>query len=213
MAETLPDPLPEDPLPLVELWLKEAVAQKLTPNPNAIALATANDRGEPSVRIVLCKDFDPHAGYLVFYTNYKSDKGRQLAKRRRASALFHWDALGRQVRMAGAVVPSPKAESDAYFATRGRDSRIGAWASDQSRPIESRAALLDKVAAAQARFPDGDDVPRPAHWGGYRLWLDTVELWVDGPARAHDRARWTRTIRGHEDHFHGGDWHVTRLQP
>ena len=104
MPETLPDPLPDDPLPLVERWLQEATERKLTPNPNAIALATANDRGEPVVRIVLCKEFDPYAGYLVFYTNYKSDKGRQLTKRRRASALFHWDALGRQVRLAGAVV-------------------------------------------------------------------------------------------------------------
>jgi pyridoxamine 5'-phosphate oxidase len=213
MSQTLPESLPEDPLPLVERWLEEAMAQQLTPNPNAFALATSNDRGEPVARMILCKDFDAQAGYLVFYTNYKSDKGRQLSKRRRAAALFHWDALGRQVRLGGAVVQSPKSESDAYFASRDRDARIGAWASDQSRPIGSRAELLAKVAAAQARFGADGEVPRPPHWGGFRLWIDTVELWVAGEARVHDRARWTRTIHGHEDHFHGSPWRATRLQP
>jgi len=213
MSDVLPDLLPDDPLPLVERWLQEAMERKLTPNPNAMTLATSNDRGEPVVRIVLCKEIDAHAGYVVFYTNYKSDKGKQLAKRRRASALFHWDGFGRQVRLAGAVIRSPAAESDAYFATRHRDSQIAAWASDQSRPIDSRAELLAKVAAARERFGADGEVPRPPHWGGYRLWADTVELWVDGAARVHDRARWTRTIQGHEDHFHGSPWRATRLQP
>ena len=213
MPDTLPDSLPEDPMPLVERWLEEAMARKLTPNPNAMSLATANDRGEPVVRIVLCKELDPHAGYLAFYTNYKSDKGRQLAKRRRAAALFHWDGLGRQVRLLGSVVRSPDAESDAYFAKRDREHQLSAWASDQSRPIESRAELLQKVAATRERFGAEGAVPRPPHWGGYRLWVDSVELWVDGEARVHDRARWTRTIQGHEDHFHGGPWRATRLQP
>lgn len=213
MSEQLPEPLPEDPLPLVERWLAEAMAKRPTPNPNAISLATTNDRGEPSVRIVLCKELDAHAGFFVFYTNYKSDKGRQLAKRRRAAAVFHWDALGRQVRLAGSVLRSPDAESDAYFATRDRDSQIGAWASDQSRPVASRAELLEKVAVTLTRLGADRDVPRPPHWGGFRFWIDTVELWVQGEARVHDRARWTRTIQGHQDHFHGGPWTATRLQP
>jgi pyridoxamine 5'-phosphate oxidase len=213
MSEELPERLPEDPLHLVELWLAEAMERRLTPNPNAVSLATTNDRGEPAVRIVLCKELDVHAGYFVFYTNYKSDKGRQLAKRRRAAAVFHWDSLGRQARLAGAVTRSPAAESDAYFTTRDRDSRIGAWASEQSRPLESRAELLEKVAAARSRFGAEDDIPRPPHWGGFRFWIDMVELWTQGEARIHDRARWTRTIQGHEDHFHGGPWKATRLQP
>jgi len=213
MPDTLPDSLPEDPMPLVERWLEEAMARKLTPNPNAMSLATSNDRGEPVVRIVLCRELDANAGFLVFYTNYKSDKGRQLAKRRRAAALFHWDGLGRQVRLLGSVVRSPDTESDAYFAKRDRAHQISAWASDQSRPIESREELLKKVATTRERFGAEGPVPRPPHWGGYRLWVDSVELWVDGEARVHDRARWTRTIQGHEDHFHGGPWRATRLQP
>ena len=213
MSDELPERLPEDPLHLVEQWLAEAMERRLTPNPNALSLATTNDRGEPAVRIVLCKELDVHSGYFVFYTNYKSDKGRQLAKRRRAAAVFHWDALGRQARLAGAVTRSPAAESDAYFTTRDRDSRIGAWSSEQSRPLESRAELLEKVAATRSRFGPEDDIPRPPHWGGFRFWIDMVELWTQGEARIHDRARWTRTIQGHEDHFHGGPWKATRLQP
>jgi pyridoxamine 5'-phosphate oxidase len=213
MPDLLPETLPADPLPLVEQWLAEALERKLTPNPNAISLATLNERREPVVRIVLCKDFNAQAGYLVFHTNYMSDKGRQLSTRQRAAALFHWDELGRQVRLTGSVTRSPPEESDAYFASRDRDSRIGAWASDQSRPIPSRAALLEKVATTRASFGADGDVARPPHWGGFRLWFDTVELWIDGPARVHDRARWARQLQGHGDHFHASAWRATRLQP
>jgi len=211
--QTLPDTLPEDPLPLFASWFAEATSGKMTINPNAFVLATTNDRNEPVVRTVLCKHLNAETGYLVFHTNYKSDKGRQLAKRRRAAAVFYWDWLGRQVRLAGAVLPSPKAESDAYFASRDRDSRIGAWASEQSKPVDSRDEMLAKFAATRERFGADGDVPRPPHWGGFRFWFDMVELWVAGEHRVHDRARWTRAIQGHQDHFHGGPWLGTRLQP
>lgn len=213
MRETLPETLPEDPVPLLAAWLEDAMERKPTPNPNAIALATVNERRDPTVRIVLCKDLNADAGYLVFFTNYLSDKGRQLATRYRAAAVFHWDALGRQARVTGSVVKSPAAESDAYFASRDYDRQIGAWASDQSRPIASRSAMLEKVAAMRERFPPGSQVPRPEHWGGYRLWFETVELWVEGEARVHDRARWSRSLQAHGDHFHASAWRGTRLQP
>jgi pyridoxamine 5'-phosphate oxidase len=213
MSELLPEILPDDPLPLLAQWLSEALEKKLTPNPDAITLATVNERRDPVARIVLCRGLNAQAGYLVFYTNYLSDKGRQLATRYRAAAVFHWDALGRQARVTGSVLRSPPEESDAYFASRPRESCIGAWASDQSRPIGSRAELLQKVAAAEERFRGSDDVPRPEHWGGYRLWFDTVELWMQGPARVHDRARWSRMLQAHGDHFHASAWRATRLQP
>jgi pyridoxamine 5'-phosphate oxidase len=213
VTETLPETLPDDPVPLLAAWLEDAMERKPTPNPNAIALATLTERRDPAVRIVLCKDLNAHAGYLVFFTNYLSDKGRQLATRQRAAGVFHWDALGRQARVTGSVVRSPAAESDAYFASRDYERRIGAWASDQSRPIASRSAMLEKVAAMRERFGAGSDVPRPEHWGGFRLWFETVELWVDGEARVHDRARWSRSLQAHGDHFHASPWRGTRLQP
>jgi pyridoxamine 5'-phosphate oxidase len=211
--QTLPRTLPENPLPLFASWYEEATSSNMTLNPNAFVLATTNDRNEPVARNVLCKQLDADAGFLVFHTNYKSDKGRQLAKRRRAAGVFYWDWLGRQVRLAGAVVQASRTESDAYFAIRDRDSQIGAWASEQSKPVESREAMLAQFAAARERFSTEEEVPRPPHWGGFRFWFDTVELWVAGEHRVHDRARWTRTIQGHEDHFHGGPWRATRLQP
>ena len=167
-----------------------------------MALATATPDGRPSVRVVLCKLLVADPGYVVFFTNYQSHKGSELAANPRAAAVFHWDAFGRQVRLEGPIVRSPGTEGDAYFASRALDSRIGAWASLQSQPLDSRKTLLKRVAIEAARF--GTHVPRPPHWGGYRLWPENVELWIEGPFRVHDRARWTRTLEPQADGFAPG---------
>ncbi len=155
----------------------------------------------------------PKPGFIQFYTNYESRKGRELGANPRAAIVIHWDHLHRQVRVEGQIVKAPASDSDAYFASRARESRVGAWASKQSEPIASRAELLNAVEEATAKFGD-PVVPRPPHWGGYRLWAEAVELWVEGDARIHDRARWTRSLTpkaGSE--FIAGSWSATRLQP
>jgi pyridoxamine 5'-phosphate oxidase len=224
-VEVLPEPLPADPLLVVSVWLAQAFAARTQPNANSMVLATATRDGRPSARVVLCKDVVPQPGYIVFYSNYLSAKGRQLKDNPRAAAVLHWDALHRQVRIEGPVTQGTARDSDAYFAARAWQSRLGAWASAQSEPIASRALLLDAVTETARRFgaptpgsPGADDslrvtVPRPPHWGGYRLWADTVELWVEGAARIHDRARWTRTLKERNGGFAGGEWTATRLQP
>jgi pyridoxamine 5'-phosphate oxidase len=225
-TETLAEPLPADPLAVVREWLAQAQAAHTQPNPNSMVLATSSRDGRPSARVVLCKDVVPQPGYIVFYTNYLSAKGRQLKDNPRAAAVMHWDALHRQVRIEGPVVLAPEQDSNAYFATRAWQSRIGAWASEQSEPIASRNQLLEAVTATARRFgaptpgsPGADDslkvtIPRPPHWGGYRLWADTVELWVEGAARIHDRARWQRTLRFTSgSSFKADAWVATRLQP
>jgi pyridoxamine 5'-phosphate oxidase len=225
-TETLAESLPADPLAIVREWLAQAQAAHTQPNPNAMVLATSSRDGRPSARVVLCKDVVPQPGYIVFYTNYLSAKGRQLKDNPRAAAVMHWDALHRQVRIEGPVVLAPEKDSDAYFATRAWQSRIGAWASEQSEAIASRDQLLDAVTRTARRFgaptpgsPGADDslrvtIPRPPHWGGYRLWADTVELWVEGAARIHDRARWQRTLRSTSGaSFKADGWVATRLQP
>jgi pyridoxamine 5'-phosphate oxidase len=206
----LPSTLPGDPMPLFQQWFDGARQARAQPNPDSMAVATASD-GQPSVRIVLCKKLVADPGYVVFFTNYDSRKGRELDANPRAAAVFHWDAHGRQARLEGAIVKSPADESDEYFASRALDSRIGAWASQQSQPLDSRRTLLKRVAAEAARF--GTHVPRPPHWGGYRLWPETVELWIDGPFRVHDRARWTRALTPHGADFAPGPWSATRLFP
>jgi len=191
-----------------------------------MVLATSTRDGRPSARVVLCKDIVPRPGYVVFYTNFLSEKGRQLRDNPRAAGVMHWDALHRQVRIEGAVVRAPESDSDVYFASRAWQSRIGAWASAQSEPLASRAQLLEAVSETAQRFgaptpgsPGADDslkvmIPRPPHWGGYRLWADSVELWVEGAARIHDRARWTRSLAATDDGtFRAGKWTATRLQP
>ena len=223
-TELLPDPLPAQPLVVVNRWLADAWNLRQQPNPNAMVIATVDPDGQPSARVVLCKEIVPEPGYLVFYTNYLSRKGRQLAGNPRAAAVIHWDALHRQVRVEGPVVKAPQTDSDDYFASRPWQSRLGAWASVQSEPIGSREELQAAVADAAKRFgtppPDAtsDDgnvvVPRPPHWGGYRLWADSVELWVEGEARIHDRARWTRSLTRRADGMMDpGPWTSTRLQP
>lgn len=223
--ETLPDPLPESPMEIASAWVREAISAHVQPNPEAMVLASADARGRPSARVVLCRDFVPDPGFVVFYTNYDSRKGRELAERPEAAAVFHWDTLRRQLRVEGTVVRSPDHESDEYFATRPWHSRIGAWASRQSEPLGSRAALLDRVADTASRFGgavvgaevaehEQPDVPRPPNWGGFRLWVARLELWVAGADRIHDRAVWERDLQRTEgDRFDSGPWRGQRLQP
>ncbi len=220
-TELLPEPLPAEPLTLAQSWLAQAWNERRQPNPNAMVLATATRDCHPSARVVLCKDIQPVPGFVVFYTNYESRKGRELAANARAAVVMHWDHLERQVRIEGLVVKAPDEDSDAYFASRAIESRIGAWASQQSQPLASRRQLLNAVDAAAQKLgvkerTEGKDlqVPRPPHWGGYRLWADAVELWVAGAARIHDRARWTRTLTARtETQFDTSPWSATRLQP
>jgi pyridoxamine 5'-phosphate oxidase len=215
----LPEPLPADPLPLLNDWLREARAKTRLPNWNSMALATVGPDQHPSVRIVLCKELVMAPGYLVFYTNYQSPKARDIDQQPRVAAVFYWNEPGRQVRVDGVAVPSPTSESDQYFSTRDVDSRLGAWASQQSQPIASRKELLEQFEGAEQRFCGNNaredaEIPRPPAWGGYRLWLDTVELWVSAPARMHDRGRWQRELEPAQNGaFAGSAWVATRLQP
>ncbi len=212
--EQLPDPLPDNPLHILSQWLDEARASNLYPNPDAMALATVDATGQPANRIVLCKQLLAEPGYAVFYTNYTSAKGDAIAANARVAAVFHWDRLNRQARLEGIAVPSPAAESDAYFASRDRDSQVGAWASAQSQPIEQRSQLLRALQAMQQRFGDRDSIARPPHWGGYRVWLTAAELWTRGDARLHDRGRWERELTAGDDGgFTASPWQHQRLQP
>jgi pyridoxamine 5'-phosphate oxidase len=209
---SLPATLPADPMPLFEEWFAHARDESGLRNPDSMVIATATPDGQPSARVVLLKRLVADPGYVVFYTNYESRKGREMAVNPRVAAVVHWDAQGRQVRLEGRVVRSPAGESDEYFASRALDSRIGAWASLQSQPLGSRTELLKRVAAEAARF--GTRVPRPPHWGGYRLWPESVELWNEGAFRVHDRARWTRSLDADGDTgFVAGPWAATRLYP
>ncbi len=224
-TEFLPDPLPREPLALAAAWLAQAAGRADQPNPNAMVLATASAAGQPSARVVLCKEIVPAPGYVCFYTNYLSRKGREIEANPRAALVMHWDHLHRQVRIEGRIVAAPAAESDAYFATRPWQRRVGAWASEQSEPVADRAALLAGLARTAARFgapvpgpedgpePAGIRIPRPPHWGGYHLWASAVELWVEGESRVHDRVRWERELTRAGAAFATGPWLATRLQP
>jgi len=191
---------PHDPIAAARHWFTEAEGTGL-PNPNAMTLATIDPDGHPSARIVLLRGFDERGA--AFYTNRESRKGEGLAAHPRASLLFHWDPLDRQIRIEGRVEATSDAESDAYFAGRPRENQINAWASRQSRPIESRQALEELHDAFRARFAGGP-VPRPPHWGGYRVGLDRIEFWQGHPHRLHDRVVYTRQRDG---------WSVQRLCP
>ena len=191
----------DEPLRLFAEWLADATAKE--PNdPNAVALATVDENGLPNVRMVLLKGYD-EAGF-VFYTNFESTKGREILGQRKAAMCFHWKSLRRQIRLRGPVEIVGDAEADAYYASRPRGSRIGAWASKQSRPLEGRFALERAVAEYTARYAIGE-IPRPPHWSGFRIVPQTIEFWHDRPFRLHDRVVFARR----ED----GGWEKTRLFP
>jgi pyridoxamine 5'-phosphate oxidase len=224
-TETLPDLLPANPLELAAQWLAQAQREAAQPNPNAMVLATVDSRGYPSARVVLCKEIAAQQGYILFYTNYRSRKGSELALNPRAAVVFHWDHLHRQVRAEGQVEALSDADSDAYFRTRAWQKQLGAWASQQSQPVQSREALLEALLREARRFgipydgpgsPEPEhisvEVPRPPNWGGYRLQVDAIELWVEGEYRIHDRARWTRALLNGRSNPNAA-WASTRLQP
>ena len=193
-----------DPVATFEAWLAEAQASE--PNdPTAVCLATATPDGRPSARMVLLKGVDrrPAPGGFVFYTNLDSRKGEELRANPHAAMCFHWKSLRRSVRVEGATEMVTPAEADAYYATRPRGSRIGAWASHQSRPLESRAVLEGRVAEFEARYGEGD-IPRPEHWSGFRLRPSRIEFWRDMPFRLHDRQVF---------HWTGEGWRTEALYP
>lgn len=192
-----------DPFELFGEWLDEAEASEIN-DPTGMALATADADGRPSVRMVLLKGWDRDG--FVFYTNLESRKGVQLAENPNAGLLFHWKSLRRQVRVEGPAEPVSDAEADEYFASRPRGSQIGAWASHQSHPLESRHALEARVAKIGARYAVGR-VPRPPHWSGYRVRPLRIEFWKDGAFRLHDRFLFTR------DDPASDSWSVARLYP
>ena len=173
-----------DPVELLHTWLEDAKVRTNLPNPNAMTLATVDQDGRPSARIVLLRGLDERGA--VFFTNYASRKGRALDAHRNAALVLHWDELERQVRIEGRVSRVSGEESDAYWSTRARESRIGAWASRQSEILEDKAALEAEIERYTREF-EGGEVPRPEHWGGYRVSLDQVEFWEGQPARIHDR--------------------------
>ena len=192
-----------DPFALFAEWLLEAEASE--PNdPNGMALATVDSDGLPDVRMVLMKDFDERG--IVFYTNYGSAKGQELLANPKAAVLFHWKSLRRQVRVRGPVERVTDDEADAYFASRPRHSRLGAWASKQSQPLESRFALEKAVATVAAKYPLGE-IPRPSHWSGFRITPVQVEFWKDGAFRLYDRVVFRRDVPGE------GEWSRERLYP
>lgn len=236
--ETLPEVLPTEPFGLLMEWMRLAAgesgssggpASKVQPNPNAMTLATVDADGRPSVRVVLARGVDAQRGVVTFFTNYSSRKGRAIGDRAgaRVALGFFWDDLDRQVTVEGLAARSPAGESDSYFNRRPVASRVSAWASNQSEPLSGRSQLLEQNNEAERRFgyrpgmsPAEEAalvVPRPAWWGGIRVYAERVQLWRGHSARLHDRAEWRRDLTPAEidgvPGFVGGQWRATRLQP
>jgi pyridoxamine 5'-phosphate oxidase len=191
----------DDPFVLARDWMAQASAQEIN-DPNAIALSTVDAQGMPNARVVLLKDIEDDA--FVFYTNYTSAKAQELESAGKAAFVMHWKSLRRQIRARGIISREDGAKADAYYASRSLKSRLGAWASDQSKPLESRAVLERALEAATQDH--GDNPARPAFWGGYRLAPLEIEFWADGDARLHDRFRWRRATVD-------APWDITRLNP
>jgi pyridoxamine 5'-phosphate oxidase len=214
----LPDPLPQDPLPIAQRWMAAAVARGIR-NPTAMTLATRDAAGDPAARMVLCRGFDVERGFVVFFTDRDSAKGEQLVGWPRAALVFYWEELERQIRIRGPVTQSPDAESDAYFARRPGGAQISATISRQSQPAEHRDALVEaqeslaRSLGVSLTDPAPGPVPRPPRWGGYRVWAEEVELWIGQPNRLHDRARFRRKLEAEREGFRGSVWSAQRLQP
>ena len=198
----MPIDIQAEPIVLFEKWLAEAKVHPQIEDATAMALATADAKGAPNVRMVLLKDVVE--GAFVFYTNVQSVKALELAANPRAALCFYWTPLVKQVRVQGAVTTTTDAAADLYFATRPRESQLGAWAADQSRPLASREVLIQRFEDAKAKY-EGQDVPRPPYWSGYRLLPDSIEFWLGQPHRLHDRVRFTKTAPS--------EWDAQRLFP
>lgn len=207
----------DDPIQQFEVWWQDVLATDI-PEPNGMTLATCNAEGHPSARIVLLKGFD-HRGFC-FYTNYTSRKGQELLQNPHAALVFWWEPLERQVRIEGTVAQMPPEESDAYFNSRPKGSRIGAWASPQSQEIGDRQILSDNQAELESKYAETDDVPRPPHWGGFRLVPHRIEFWQGRSSRLHDRlcyikqdAKTAAPIADIDSPKHGASWKILRLAP
>jgi len=212
----------QNPLLLLQSWLNEAMALDLQPNPDTMAIATSNSQGLPNVRMVLCKEINTEEGYVVFYTNYNSVKSLEIKENPKCSALFHWDKLGYQIRIRGEILQSPDEENDNYFASRHLGSQVGAWASNQSNPVVDRETLDDQFNKILDRFDltnesitlNEQKIPRPPHWGGYRLWIEEIEFWLNQKDRLHDRLHFMRALTNSSEGIETEKkWTVKRLQP
>lgn len=212
-----------DPLALAATWLSEAERDTSKRNPLAMAVATSSASGAPSVRMVLLRGFAPVPGYAVFYTHYESRKGLELIVNARAAGVLYWEELGRQLRLEGPVTRSPAGESNRYFDQRPLVSQINAWVSAQSRPIDdpSRLIIASREKARELGVEDSPElsgpharVPRPPHWGGFRIWIESLEFWTEGDHRFHDRTVFTRTLELQADGSYAGSaWSHAYLQP
>ena len=222
MRKILSQSMTQNPLLLLQSWLNEAMELDLQPNPDTMAIATSNSQGLPNVRMVLCKEINTEEGYVVFYTNYNSVKSLEIKENPKCSALFHWDKLGYQIRIRGEILQSPDEENDTYFASRHLGSQVGAWASNQSNPVEDREALDGQFKKILDRFNltsesitrNEQKIPRPPNWGGYRLWIEEIEFWLNQKDRLHDRLHFRRALTISSEGIETEKkWTVKRLQP
>ena len=222
MRKMLSQSMTQNPLLLLQSWLNEAMELDLQPNPDTMAIATSNSQGLPNVRMVLCKEINTEEGYVVFYTNYNSVKSLEIKENPKCSGLFHWDKLGYQIRIRGEILQSPDEENDTYFAGRHLGSQVGAWASNQSNPVEDREALDDQFKKILDRFNltsesitrNEQKIPRPPNWGGYRLWIEEIEFWLNQKDRLHDRLHFRRALTISSEGIETEKkWTVKRLQP